>query len=159
MNGDPENFESLRRLLAWKRHEQPPPGYFNDFSRRVIARIETGEQGADRAGWFTWLQRFWLALQARPAFAGAFGAAVCAFLVVGMVGSEEAPIVTYRPDSVPGQVVLGTSAHSGSAADAPGGLPMLAPSTNSQESLAALFNQSLVVAEPAKANNSLLAPH
>jgi hypothetical protein len=148
MNPDPENFESLRRLLAWKRHEQPPPGYFNDFSRRVIARIQAGEQGADRAGWSTWLQQVWLALQARPAFAGAFGAAVCAFLVVGMVGSEEAPIITYRPDSVPNQVVFGT-----------GALPPLLDRTNSQESLAALFNPSLVVAEPATAHSTLLGGH
>jgi hypothetical protein len=159
MNSDPENFESLRRLLAWKRHEQPPPGYFNDFSRRVIARIEAGEQGTDRAGWSTWLLRVWLALQARPAFAGAFGAAVCAFLVVGMVGSEEAPIVSYRPDSAPNQVVLGTGAHLGSAADAPGALPPLLDRTNSQGTLAELFNQSLVVAEPAKANTSLMGGH
>jgi hypothetical protein len=158
MNGDPENFESLRRLLAWKRQEQPPPGYFNDFSRRVIARIEAGERGADRAGWSAWVQRVWLALQARPAFAGAFGAAVCAFLVVGMVGSEDAPM-TYRPDSVPNQAVLGTVAHSASAADAPGVLPPLLDRTNSPGSLAALFNESLVVAEPAKANTSLIGGH
>ena len=110
MNPDPENFESLRRLLAWKRHEQPPPGYFNDFSRRVLARIEAGEQVADGAGFAGRLHRFWMGLQARPAFAGAFGAAVCAFLVVGLAGSEEAPIVTYQRDPAPARTELGTAA-------------------------------------------------
>jgi hypothetical protein len=158
MNGDPENFESLRRLLAWKRHEQPPPGYFNDFSRRVMARIEAGEQGTDRVGWLTWLQRGWLALQARPVFGGAFGAAVCAFLVVGFIGSEEAPIVTYRPDSVPSQTALGSTVHPGSELPVSRGFTIFA-STNSQESLSALFDQSFVSAERVSGNLSLLDGH
>jgi hypothetical protein len=67
--------------------------------------------------------------------------------------------MTYRPDSVPNQAVLGTVAHSASAADAPGVLPPLLDRTNSPGSLAALFNESLVVAEPAKANTSLIGGH
>ena len=47
MNENQPNFESLRRLLALKRHETPPPGYFNNFSRQVIARIRAGETGAE----------------------------------------------------------------------------------------------------------------
>ena len=40
MSPDPENFETLRRLLVLKRFEQPPPGYFHHFAPRVIARIK-----------------------------------------------------------------------------------------------------------------------
>ncbi len=39
MNMNEENFDSLRKLLALKRHEQPPPGYFNDLPGRISARL------------------------------------------------------------------------------------------------------------------------
>ena len=42
MNTTPENeFTELRRLLALKRHEQPPPRYFQDFSDNVISTLRT----------------------------------------------------------------------------------------------------------------------
>ena len=88
MNPENENFEQLRRLLALKRHEQPPPGYFHNFSGQVIARIKAGERG-DKSFDSSWLQRFWSVLEAKPAFAGAFGAAVCAVLISGIFNSED----------------------------------------------------------------------
>jgi hypothetical protein len=92
MNPEQENFEQLRRLLAWKRHEQPPPGYFNDFSRQVRARIieADGEVSAEELlVWEApWLQRIWAAFQAQPILAGAFGVIVCGLLVSGIAFSE-----------------------------------------------------------------------
>jgi hypothetical protein len=96
MSKDSNEFEALRRLLAIKRHEEPPPGYFNNFSNQVIARIRSGEQ---QVSWFErWrnqsalLQRLTEVLQARPAFAGAFGAGVFALMISGIVYSENSPI-------------------------------------------------------------------
>jgi hypothetical protein len=93
MSQDSQDFESLRRLLALKRYEQPPPGYFNHFSTDVIARIKAGEGergGAlERLFWEApWLQRLWAALETKPIMAGAFGTAVCALLVAGVIYSE-----------------------------------------------------------------------
>src|SRR6185295_5567848 len=91
MNPDSENFEPLRRLLALKRHEQPPPGYFDGFSREVMARIRAGETEPSReASAGSLWQRLWTMLEAKPIFAGAFGAGVCAVLISGILNSESA---------------------------------------------------------------------
>ncbi len=94
MSPEQDNFESLRRLLVLKRYEQPPPGYFNGFSRDVLARIRAGER-VDEPDTLErlyaeapWLRRLLSALEARPIWAGAFGVAVCGLLVAGIVYSE-----------------------------------------------------------------------
>jgi hypothetical protein len=98
MNQDTENFEQLRRLLALKRHEQPPPGYFNAFSGQVIARIKNGERGEggafiERLLWEApWLQRIWAAFEAKPVLAGVFGVAMCGLLITGVVYSDRADV-------------------------------------------------------------------
>jgi len=100
-----ENFESLRRLLALKRHEVPPPGYYNRFSRDVIARIRSGEQPADAAeslyAHAPWLFKFFQLFEAKPAFASSFASALCLLLLFGIVYAE-------RPASAP-QPILQTS--------------------------------------------------
>jgi hypothetical protein len=94
MNSEREDFEKLRRLLTIKRHEQPPPGYFHDFSRQVISRIKAEEQIAADSflerliGHGPWFKRLWNGFEAKPILAGAFGVGVCGLLVVGLVSSE-----------------------------------------------------------------------
>src|SRR5436190_12318807 len=94
MNNDPENFDGLRRLLALKRHEVPPPGYFHSFSHQVIARIEAGERGEEGSLfrlWLSavprWLHGFWQTLEAKPVFASAISAGACALVVAGALYS------------------------------------------------------------------------
>jgi hypothetical protein len=107
MNGDEKNFEPLRRLLALKRYEQPPPRYFNDFSQQVLGRIRAGDKGqAGTERWFwevAWLQRLWGTFETNPVLAGAFGAAICALLVSGVIYSETAAPAPVALFAMPGQ--------------------------------------------------------
>ena len=48
MNQSENNFRDLKHLLKLKRHEIPPPGFFDHFSDGVIARLRESE--ASRAG-------------------------------------------------------------------------------------------------------------
>jgi hypothetical protein len=91
MNPDSENFDSLRQLLALKRHEIPPPGYFDRLPREIMARIKAGDTGDELGADPSWFQRFLQVFELKPVFAGAFGTAVCAFLISGVVTSERTP--------------------------------------------------------------------
>ena len=79
MNESENNFESLRRLLALKRHEIPPPGYFNNFPRQVMARLRAGEADAPPAiAAPSWLLKFFQAFEAKPAYVSSFACSLCA---------------------------------------------------------------------------------
>ena len=99
MNENENNFESLRRLLALKRHETPPPGYFENFSGVVMARIRAGDAGQTESasGQLPWLFRLLTAFEAKPAFAGAFASALCLLLVLGIVYAERPDVVAQQP--------------------------------------------------------------
>jgi len=84
MNPETDQFESVRRLLALKRYEQPPPGYFDEFSVKVIARIQTLQEIQSRPWWHRWL----CYLEERPLLAGASGVACCGVLLCGLSLSQ-----------------------------------------------------------------------
>jgi hypothetical protein len=103
MNPESQNFDSLRQLLALKRHEVPPPGFFDRFSRDVMARIKCGDTG-EELGNDSWFRRFLGMFDVKPVFAGAFGTAVCAFLISGIVSSEQTPVMAGNANpSLPNQ--------------------------------------------------------
>jgi len=89
MDPDSQNFDSLRRLLALKRHEQPPPGYFNRFSRDVMARIKAGESGGEASFELPLFQRLFALFDVKPVFAGAFGMAMCALLISSVMATDK----------------------------------------------------------------------
>ena len=94
MNPEQDDFPQLRRLLALKRHEQPPPGYFDGFSRQIIVRLRAGERlqapslSERLFSQAPWLERLWLGLPAKPALAGAFGVLVCGLVISSAIFSE-----------------------------------------------------------------------
>jgi hypothetical protein len=90
-----ENFEALRRLLVLKRHEIPPPGYFTDFSGRVIAQIRA-EAGASSRRSFSespW-QKFLQIFEMKPALTGAFASALLILLALGVVYTNQSDVGT-----------------------------------------------------------------
>ncbi len=116
MSENENNFETLRQLLAHKRQELPPPGYFEDFSSQVASRIRQIESQPQSAQEELFLQAPWLlrllkTLELKPAFAGAFASALTLLLVLGIVYAE-------RPDSQPDLVLESSTPSAGTFASA-----------------------------------------
>ena len=94
MQNQDENFETLRRALKLKRHEQPPPGFYKGFSRHVISRIQENDvhdrrRAMDAVEWEApWMSRILGFFQTKPAFAGILGTAVCVLMIGGIIYSE-----------------------------------------------------------------------
>jgi hypothetical protein len=99
MNSDRGEFEALRKLMALKRHEQPPPGYLNQLSGSILARIERGE------GRLNMWDRLSAGFSLRPSLAYAFGLTVCGALGLSAVymvqedmaqTADPSPVATLR---------------------------------------------------------------
>jgi hypothetical protein len=100
MSNAPEEFEKLQKLLKLKRHEQPPPGYFNNFSGRVVSRIEANDRERDPM-WndAPWLRRFLMLLETNPIAAGLFGMSICGLLISGIAYSQYHTPAEYSTDT------------------------------------------------------------
>lgn len=78
-----ESFPEVAHLLRLKKHEVPPPGYFNGFSAKVIARIEADAMAQSRAGAGKW----WSALLAPISWQrGIAGANTLLVVGIGITG-------------------------------------------------------------------------
>jgi hypothetical protein len=114
MQDSPQEFEKLRQLLALKRQENPPPGYFRDFSSRVVNQLERDKVRASE-GWF---QRLTALFQARPAISWSFCMATGLVLVAattlfeGNPGGPAAAMPSVEPTfaSMPDQSVPASAA-------------------------------------------------
>jgi hypothetical protein len=82
MSSSPDDFKDLKRMLALKKHEQPPPGYFYYLPDKITRKIERLEARdlAEHSTWWEWLvQRF----DARPVLAGAYAFVISGLLLMG----------------------------------------------------------------------------
>ena len=78
MDQESKDTFKVERIIALKRYEQPPPGYFHLLPGRIINRIERGE---GQAGFW---EKWWPNFRVRPAMAYALGLAVCGVLAAGV---------------------------------------------------------------------------
>jgi hypothetical protein len=99
MSTAPDEFEKLQKLLKLKRHEQPPPGFFDSFPTRVINRLE--REAAQQGRWAdaSWLMRLLATLETNPMAAGLFGMSVCGLLISGIAWSQYRPPSTYSDNA------------------------------------------------------------
>lgn len=94
---NPDEFEQVKRLLALKRHEEPPPGYFDRLPGQVRARIAQAEAQPEPF-WRRWLE----AWDVSPVLATSY-AAVAVMLVLGGVwfarqpGTPDGPQIVAAP--------------------------------------------------------------
>ena len=156
MSENEDNFNELRRLLVLKRHETPPPGYFNHFSGEVLQRIRAGEAAepatfleqlfAPAAG----LVRLVKVLEAKPVFASGFAGAVCLVLLFGIVHLERSDL-TLQPMLPAGNTVTSLAALSPVALSQPASQIGIMSSTNpvlSLQAVNATFGQQNPLAQP-----------
>jgi hypothetical protein len=131
MSNAPEEFEQLRKLLKVKRYEQPPPGFFNNFSTKVVNRIEAHNEGVGQA-WAEapWLRKFMMLLETNPLAAGLFGLSVCGLLVSGIAYSEYSPASDFSSASDLSLDVAGAGAGTPASWARTAGLDATAPSMN-----------------------------
>jgi len=92
MNAQSDNFEQIRKLLALKKYEQPPPGYFDQLSARIISRIEAADTGRT-----TLWERLGFAFGSKPAFVCALGVVVCGLLCVGILSQGTGNAIASSP--------------------------------------------------------------
>ena len=93
MSSSSDNFDGLKKVLKWKRHEQPPPRCMNEFSNQVLARLEAGETEAKKSWWDAFGFEFGL----KPALAGACTVLAGGFLIYGIIFSMNTPERSLHP--------------------------------------------------------------
>ena len=145
MSNPQDDFDKLRKLLALKNGEQPPPGYFERLPGKVTQRIEA--QTRNQSGGLSFMQRMLSDFDLRPLMAFSYvvvmgGLLACVQFFIG--GDEDATQFSGSSDGMPlvNSLIFPTraiSANSSISAFAPGtGISGILPATNSTPDF--LFN-------------------
>jgi hypothetical protein len=96
MDQEPKPEFKIERIIALKRYEQPPPGYFHLLPDRIIHRIEHGE------GRSTFWERWWPSIRVRPGLAYSLGLAVCGTLTIAVYCAPKNDMAAAMRESPPG---------------------------------------------------------
>ena len=158
-----DDFDKLVVLLRWKRHEQPPPGYFVGFSRRVIAQLEL-DQATHAVSWW---RRLIADFDAKPVLVGAYSVVVCGSLLYGMSllggAKENREELSFSQGIWSDSLAASAGIHTGvslppfsqaNAAAFPLATGSLSP--NEMPNASALFDGSLLKVQRAKASGAIL---
>ena len=99
MNEHEHNFDQLKLLLKLKRHEVPPPGYFDRFSSQVLSAIREERSDTAVARLNTevpFFLRFLRIFDSRPGLLGGLATSMALLMVFGVVLADhpEADLAT-----------------------------------------------------------------
>ncbi|MCC7376939.1 MAG: hypothetical protein IT581_19930 [Verrucomicrobiales bacterium] len=75
-----DDIQRLLRALALKRHESPPPGFFDTLPHRILVSIRAGTEMSERGFW----ERLWLTILREPMVAGSYAALGLGAMVFGV---------------------------------------------------------------------------
>jgi hypothetical protein len=154
MDAENQNFDTLRRALALKRHEAPPPRYFNELPGRVLSRLSEPQQ-TEPVPFFVQLKDFFTR---RPILST--GAGVCAgFAGLGLLAltfmqeaEDHGASFAIKPAAISDQMAVpNPQDHSSLFGSAPIASTNEAPVTD-------IFNQFKVDTAPVSVPVSPLAP-
>src|SRR5207237_943257 len=102
-------FQDLRKLLALKRHEVPPPGYYNHLSLKIVSRLERAELEEQRTWWGAFVAKF----DARPVLACMYGCVISSLLLAGYRLSQIFEAEAGQSPSMPGTWMAGAQESGG----------------------------------------------
>jgi hypothetical protein len=88
MKDSPENFERLQKLLALKKHEQPPPGFYDGLAGKIMTRVRSGAPAPEE----NWLFQLWISLVNRPAVSGTLAATIVGLFLVLFLQTGKIPV-------------------------------------------------------------------
>lgn len=86
MNSPEDDFKDVRRLLALKKHEEPPPGYFTWLPEKIAVKIDRHSDLSEHSTWWEWMvEKF----DARPFLAGLYACGISSLMLLGFKISQE----------------------------------------------------------------------